>query len=124
MVAAMNKALGAIPLFGIGLLNWGRVLFILNRYRGWNRFSKPEMLALLLFVFGGFSAWIGEMSILSDSLLALQVVASLFRATLNWFGMLLIVNERLYVTRQQFGSLCFIAIISFLWELTHRIVLN
>ena len=82
------------------------------------------MLALLLYVFAGFSAWIGEMSILDDSLIALQVIASIYRASLNWFGMLLIVNERLYVTRQQLGSLCFIIMISFAWELQHRLMLN
>ena len=124
MTTPTNKALGAIPAFFIGFLNWCRVIFILNRYRGLNRFTKAEMLALLLYLFGGFAAWIGEMSILNDSLVALQVVASLFRASLNWFGMLLIVNERLYVTRQQIGSLGFIMVISFAWELQHRLVLN
>lgn len=82
------------------------------------------MLALLLYLFAGFAAWIGEMSILNESLIALQIVSSLFRASLNWFGMLLIVNERLYVTRQQIGSLGFIMVISFAWELQHRLVLN
>ena len=119
-----NKVLGAAPAFGIAILNWCRVIFILNRFRGVTRFSKPEMLALLLYIFGGYLAWITEMSILNDSLATLQVVASLYRASLNWFGMLLIVNERLYVTRQQLGSLCFIVAIAFLWELQHRIVLN
>lgn len=124
MTTPTNKVLGAIPAFAIGFLNWCRVIFILNRFRGWNRFSKAEMLALLLFIFGGFAAWIGEMSILTESLVALQIIASLYRASLNWFGMLLIVNERLYVTRQQMGSLCFIIVISFMWELQHRLVLN
>ena len=124
MTTPTNKVLGAIPAFFIGVLGWGRVIFILNRYRAWNRFTKPELLALLLNIFGGFAAWIGEMSILNERLVTLQIVASLFRSTLTWFGMLLVVNERLYVTRQQMGSLGFLLIVSFLWELQHRLILN
>ena len=81
------------------------------------------MVALLLYVFSGYVAWIGEMTILDDSLVALQIVASLFRASLNWFAMLLIVNERLYVTRQQLVSFVFIAAIALLWEVQHMLVL-
>ena len=124
MPTPQRKALGALPALFIGFLNWCRIIFILNRFRGFNRFTKAEMLALLLYIFGGFAAWIAEMCILNDSLTALQVIASLFRTSLNWFGMLLVVNERLFVTRQQIGSYVFIMGIAFLWEVQHRIVLN
>lgn len=118
-----NQVLGAAPAFAISLLNWWRTIFILNRFRGLTRLSKAEMVALLLYVFSGYVAWIGEMTILDDSLVALQIVASLFRASLNWFAMLLIVNERLYVTRQQLVSFVFIAAIALLWEVQHMLVL-
>lgn len=124
MSTPQRKALGAAPALFIAFLNWCRIIFILNRFRGFNRFTKAEMLALLLYLFGGFAAWIAEMCILNDSLTALQVIASLFRTSLNWFGMLLVVNERLFVTRQQVGSYVFIMGIAFLWEVQHRIVLN
>ena len=124
MTTAANKVAGAAPALLVGVLNWCRVLFVLNRYKGVNKLSKAEMLALLLYILSGFAAWIGEMCILDSSLAILQIVSSLYRTTLTWIGTILIVNERLLVTRQQATSFIFIVLIAFLWEVQHRIVLN
>ena len=118
-----NRVLGTLPAFFIACLNWVYAIFVLNRFAGITRFSKAELTALLLYVLGGFAAWIAEMCILDDNLTALQIISSLYRTSVNWFAFVLIVNERLYVTRQQYGSLAIVIVISLLWELQHRIVL-
>ncbi len=115
---------GIIPVVLIALFNWIYAIFILNRFRGFCQFSKAEMIALLLYLAGGYAAWIAEMCILDDNLLALQITASLYRTFCNWIGLVLIVNERLALTRQQCGSLFFVIIIASLWEAQHRIMLN
>ena len=124
MVTRVDQVLGAVPAFANGVLNWGYVIFILNRYRGVCAFSKAELIALLLYIYGGYAAWIAEMCILREEMIVLQVAASLFRTCLQWLGMLLIVNEQLYATPQQLGSLAFVATIASLWEVQHRLMLN
>ena len=115
---------GIIPVVLIALFNWIYSIFILNRFRGIFRFSKAELIALSLYILGGYAAWISEMCILDDDLLPLQIVSSLYRTFCNWIGFVLIVNERLALTRQQFGSLIFVIIIASLWEVQHRVMLN
>lgn len=118
-----NEALGILPALAIAFLGWLYSIFILNRFRGILKFNRIELCALPLFLLGGIAAWISELCILNDDLAALQVCASLYRGFTNWFGFLFIVNERLSVSRQQIGSLCFVLIITTLWEVQHRIVL-
>lgn len=119
-----SRVLGILPAFFIAALNWIYAIFVLNRYRGVCAFSKAELIAFLLFYIGGFAAWIAELCILEDGLSALQIIASLYRTFVNWFGFVLIVNERLHVTPQQCGSLAFVLVISVLWDVQHRIVLT
>ena len=86
-------------------------------------FSKVELLALPLFLVGGYAAWISELCIMHDHLYSLQIISSLFRTLVNWIGFILIVNERLAVSRQQFGSLLFILTMTVLWDVQHKIVI-
>lgn len=113
-----------VPALGIAVLSWVGTIFVLNRYKGIRYFTPIEMLALLLFLLGGFSGWIAELCIVSPDLVALQVCASLYRTAVNWFGLLLIVNGRLIVTTQQLASLFFSIVITLLWEWKHRIVVT
>ena len=64
------------------------------------------------------------MCLLDEKFTGLQIVASLYRTFLNWSGLVLIVNERPSVTRQQIGALALVVCISALWEIQHRIVLR
>ena len=118
-----DRAWGALPALFIAFFNWVYAIFVLNRFRGIAEISNPELAAFLLFVLGGFATWIAEMCILEDELTALQFVSSSYRTVVNWLGFVLVVNERLYITRQQFGSLAITLVISLLWELQHRVVL-
>lgn len=115
---------GIIPVVMIALLNWVYSIFILNRFRGICSFTRVELIALPLYLLGGYAAWISEMCILRENLLSLQIASSLYRTFCNWVGFVLIVNERLSLTRQQFGSLLFVFAVSSLWEIQHRIMLN
>ncbi len=116
--------LGLLPALSIACLNWSYSIFILNRFRGVCMCSKAQIIAFVLYIFGGYAAWIAEMSILHESLGLLQVFASIYRTCANWLGFLFIVNERLVITRQQMLSLLFVCAISSLWEIQHRLVLR
>ena len=118
-----NEAFGIFPALAIAILNWFYSIFILNRFRGICSFTRSEVLAVPLFLVGGYAAWIAELCILNDDLAPLQICSALYRAFVNWIGFILIVNERLAVSRQQFGSLVFVLIITALWEVQHRVVL-
>lgn len=119
-----NEWLGMIPAFFIALLGWIYSIFILNRFRGFMQFTRIELISLLLFLLGGWAAWIAELCILHEHLVALQLCSSLLRSVVNWFGFLLVVNERLAVTRQQVGALLFVVTLALLWDAMHRIVLQ
>ncbi len=122
-MVTQNEALGSIPAFSIAFINWLYSIFILNRFVGICGFSKVELLALPLFLVGGYAAWISELCIMHDHLYSLQIISSLFRTLVNWIGFILIVNERLAVSRQQFGSLLFILTMTVLWDVQHKIVI-
>ena len=113
-----------IPAASIGLLSWFSTLFILNRYKTLSGFSKVEILAVLPFLLTGFGGWVAELCILKEELFGLQVVASLYRTTMAWLGMLMIVNGRFLVTSQQLFALILSITTNLLWEWQHRIVLT
>lgn len=118
-----NEVLGILPALAIAILNWVYSIFILNRFRSLLGFTRSELLAIPLYLVGGYAAWIAELCILNDDLASLQICAALYRAFVNWIGFILIVNERLAISRQQLGSLVFVLIITALWEVQHRVVL-
>lgn len=112
-----------IPQLGIALLTWIGTVFVLNRYRGITRFSRIEWLSLLLFLIGGFAGWIAVLCIVEANLAALQIISSLYRTSVNWFALLLIVNGRLIVTTQQILSFGFTIVTTLLWEWSYRIII-
>ena len=119
-----REALGILPALAIAFFGWVYSIFLLNKFRGFRRTTRSEWLALLLYMFGGYAAWISEMSISKQYLTSLQIFASLFRTIVNWLAFIFIVNGRLLVSRQQAGALCFTIIITVLWEIQHIIVLR
>lgn len=123
MIVPHRKAVAAIPALGICFLQWFYAIFVLNRYRGITRFNRPEMVSLILHVIGGFSLWISEMCLLDANMFDLQIVSSTFRTVITWFGFVLIVNERLFFTWQQIGSLLICVAIAILWDVMHQIIL-
>lgn len=119
-----SQAVGALPAFAIAVLTWIFNIFVLNRFRGICKFSNVDLYALALFLIGGFAAWIAELCILDSDLAALQYCASLYRTFTNWLAVVLIVNGALVVTWQQMVALVLTLMITFFWELQHRIVLT
>ena len=115
--------LALIPVFIIACLNWGYTILVLDRFEGLNNISKMEWVALFISLIGGFAAWISELSVKNEDLMYLQIFASLYRSFLSWIVLVFIVNQRLYFTQQQKISLSFRMIITFCWEVQHRLVL-
>mgnify|MGYP006155128269 CR=1 FL=1 len=116
--------LALFPVTGIAILGWLYLIFVLGRYRGMCRFKAVELFALFLYILGGFAAYIAELSVRNEKLIALQICASMYRSTVNWLGLVLIINESVICTKQQLISLFFVLIISVLWEVQHRLVLT
>ena len=110
------------PTVSIAILSWLSMLLVLNRFRCACP-SKIELLSFLLFLLSAIGAWIAERCLLEENLLAIQIVASLYRSLITWFGLLLLVNGRLVVTSQQLYSGFLTVITNLLWEWQHRIVI-
>ena len=51
---------------------------------------------------GGFAGWITTMSIKEENMMTLQVTSSVFRAFTSWLVLVIIVNEDITLSRQQF----------------------
>ena len=116
--------LAMLPAFSIALLGWAYNILILDRFRGICRFRRIEIYALFVALTGGFAAWIGALSLKSENMFALGIVASCFRTFTNWIVLVLIVNEDVFLSRQQLLSLTFKFVITVLWEIQHRLVIT
>ena len=82
--------------------NLDRYSFRSQQISGHHPFSRIEWLSLLLlFLIAGLPGWIAVLCIVEANLAALQIISSLYGASVNWFALLLIVNGRLIVTTQQ-----------------------
>ena len=99
-----NHWLGLAPALAISVLEWSRVILVLNRYIGFCRATRAQLIALTLFVAGGYVQWVAELTLLHDNMFGLQIVASLCRTVFNWVGSIIIINECLVLTRQQITS--------------------
>lgn len=119
----LRDILALLPVFTIASLNWVQTILVLDRFEGFKNISKMEWFALIISLIGGFAAWISELSVKDEDLMGLQIFASLYRSFLSWIVLVLIVNQRLFFTRQQFVSLSFRMIITLCWEVQHRLVL-
>jgi type IV secretory pathway TraG/TraD family ATPase VirD4 len=113
-----------LPAFSIAFLGWAYNMLILDRFRGSCRFRRIELFALFVASTGGFAAWIGELALKSEDMFALGVAASCFRTFANWIVLVIIVNEDVFLSRQQLLSLTFKVVITVLWEIQHRLVIT
>lgn len=59
----------------------------------------------------------------TNDMTVLQVVSSVFRAFTSWLVLVIVVNDDIFLTRQQWVSLLFRVFITVLWEVQHRLVL-
>ena len=123
-IISPREAWGILPALAIAALGWIYSIFLLNKFKSFDRITRSEWLALSLYMVGGYSAWIGEMSISKTYLTSLQIFAAIFRTSINWLAFIFIVNGRFLVTRQQAGALVLTIIITVLWEIQHIIVLR
>lgn len=113
-----------LPAFSIAFLGWAYNMLILDRFQGVCRFRRIELYALFVAITGGFAAWIGELSLKSENMFALGIAASSFRTFANWIVLVIIVNEDVFLSRQQLLSLIFKIVITILWEIQHRLVIT
>ena len=123
-MVTLRQWAGLAPALAIGLSNWFFQIFILNRFVSIRDFTKYELLALYLFVLGGYASFLAELCLLEENLLSLQLAASIFRTVVNWTAFLLVINESVAITRQQFGSLFLVLFTQGLWETQHILVLR
>tara|TARA_B100001741_G_scaffold75654_1_gene61222 strand:+ start:12641 stop:13018 length:378 start_codon:yes stop_codon:yes gene_type:complete len=112
-----------LPALLIAFLGWAYNILILDRYRGICNFRKIELYALFVALTGGFAGWIGSLSLKHDNMIAIGIVASSFRTFVNWIVLVIIVNEDVFLSRQQFLSLTFKIVITVLWEVQHRLTI-
>ncbi len=124
MDITIREQLAWFPVFMIAFLSWGYNLLILDRFRGFRNFKKIEIYALFVSLTGGVGAWIAEMSVKNENLIGLQITSSVFRALTSWLVLVIVVNEDVFLTRQQLWSLGFRITITVLWEIQHRLVLG
>ena len=113
-----------LPAFSIALLSWAYNILILDRFQEICRFRRIEIYALFVALTGGFAAWIGELSLKSEDMFALGIAASCFRTFVNWIVLVIIINEDVFLSRQQLLSLIFKIVITVLWEIQHRLVIT
>lgn len=119
-----GSVVGIIPIVLISIFTWIRNIFILNKFNGFRDFSHAEFLSLGLYVIGGYGSWIATMAVLEEDLFPLQLCASFYRQLVNWIGLVFVINQRFFVTRQQVGSLIFVFITGSLWEVQYRLMLS
>ena len=120
----MNDRLALLPALFIAILGWGYNILILDRYRGICKFRFIELYALFVALTGGFAGWISELSLKHEEMMTVGLVASSFRTLTNWILLVIIVNEDVFLSRQQLISLGFKLLITIMWEVQHRLVLT
>tara|TARA_Y100000748_G_C15441558_1_gene467380 strand:- start:568 stop:966 length:399 start_codon:yes stop_codon:yes gene_type:complete len=119
-----RETLALLPSFSIAFLNWCFNIFLLDKYRGILKFKKSEIYALFVSMLGGFASWITTMSIKEENMMTLQVTSSVFRAFTSWLVLVIIVNEDITLSRQQFISFLFRLLMTILLEIQQRLVIS
>lgn len=124
MEMSHRESLALLPSFSIAFLNWCFNIFLLDKYRGILKFKKIELYALFVSMLGGFSGWITTMAIKEENMMTLQVTSSVFRAFTSWLVLVIIVNEDITLSKQQFISFLFRLMMTVLLEIQQRLVIS
>lgn len=113
-----------IPQFLIGIVSWIQLILSMNRYRGAVEFTRTDMWALILYLHSAFVKWIAALSI-EGSTLSIQILAAVVGATVSWTSFVLVFNEGFRIpSRQQMWALLMSIIVTGLWEVNNRLVIQ
>ena len=111
-----------LPQMAISLLGWSRTLLALNRFR--LRISRPEFLALVLFVSAGLTRCVTALATRRAGF-AMQILAAGTASLMVWAGFILIFNNSFDVpSGQQWHSMVLVIVVSGMWEVHSRIMVN
>lgn len=111
-----------VPQLCISVVSWIQLVFSMNRFRGFHRFTTMDMWALLLFIHSGFVRWIAALAVKTSSV-EFQITAALVSSTLGWISFVVVFNECFsFPSRQQRYSLFLSIIATGLWEVSNRLV--
>ena len=113
-----------IPQFTISFISWIQLILSMNRFRGVCMFTRTDMWAFIVFLHAGFVRWIAALATHSNDI-EFQFIASLIGSTLSWISFVVVFNEGFQLpSRQQWWALLMLNIITSLWEVNNRLILQ
>ena len=113
-----------VPHIAIGIVNYFRTIFSLNRFRGCFQMSSAERIGFGLCMMSALVRWITSMSVLSESF-AFQLFSGTMGSVTSWASFVVIYNNTIELpSRQQFQSLLFVLTSSALWEVVSRLMMD
>lgn len=120
----MQAYLLLLPQFLISIVSWLQLILSINRFRGFNRFSRTDAWGLLVFLHAAFVRWIAALAVVGSSV-RFQIFAAFVSAVLGWISFVIVFNEGFVLpSRQQVIALLMSIVITTLWELNNRILTN
>lgn len=111
-----------LPQVAIVFISWIQLIFSLNRFRGFLKFTSPELSAFYLFIISGACKWVAALSIRTNSF-GFQVSSSLVGTSLYGAAFVVLYNNEFGLpSKQQSVGLVLSLVTSTLWEIQHRMV--
>lgn len=113
-----------LPHVLISLVSWIQLILSMNRFRGVLRFSRADVWALILFLHGGLVRWVAALS-LTNGTLRFQLLSALVGTLLSWISFVVVFNTGFILpSYQQIWALGMSLLITALWEVNNRLVLQ
>lgn len=113
-----------LPQFLISVVSWLQLILSMNRFRGVCMFTRTDLWALVIFLHSGFVRWIAALAV-QGATLRFQIFAAFIGATLSWISFVIVFNEGfLLPSRQQWWALLMTAVVTSLWEINNRLVIQ
>ena len=118
----VNKYYLLLPQIAIVFISWIQLIFSLNRFRGFLKFSSPELYAFYMFIISGACKWVAALSIRTSSFF-FQASSSLIGTALYGSAFVILYNNDFGLPSQQQNiGLILSLFTSLLWEIQHRMV--
>lgn len=112
-----------VPQMLISLASWAQLVLSMNRFRVDN-FPRSDLWALVILLHSGFVRWVAALAV-QTSTLAFQMLVAFVAAALGWTSFVIIFNEGfLLPTRQQTAALGMSLLVTTMWEVNNRVVVN
>ena len=108
----------------IGAVSWLQLVFVMNKFNGVCRFSRNDLWGMLLCLQGGIVRWIASLSLLTSSV-SFQLATALVASGISWASLFVVFNDGFGLpTRQQVVSLGMALLVTALWEVNNRLVVE